>query len=392
MLEFFLMSKVKERPKFIIKKIVTGTTTVGFLTGDGNLYMRGRGDQGSLGNGGADVKDKWALVQTDVADVWSRTNSLLLRKKDGRWLFTGGQAPLGNNTTTTLSFTDVTASKFNNFPLSSTVVSLAINDLYIILLDDTGKVWGVGSGTNGEFCEPTTSSKSTLTVLSVPTRTGGVKDVQVDKNTRLSYIIYNDGTVIGGGQSNQGQLGVVKSVNSPPVTVESNVLRFFAGYQSYYAVKQDGVYVRGTPVLGQLGNGNNGASGSTLTTSTLLTSPPGFIPQRIFCNADSPVARAYFNDTWYLTGNLNMSNSGWIGTTPSQVSIFTPNDGGMQLFNAGSILAAEAPASGSCFYAEKDGVIYGCGSGSQIYNLLPGYTDTTSATVRGLKPLTMILG
>lgn len=391
MLEFLLLSKPKDKPKYVIKKIITGTSTVGFLTTDGNLYMRGRGDQGTLGNGGSDIKDRWALVQTDVADAWSRTASTLIRKNDGKFLMTGNQAPLGNNTTNTTSFTDVTASKFAALPTSSKVVSLAINDLYLVLLDDTGKVWGVGSGSNGEFCENTGGSKNTLTQLAIPTRTGGVKDVVVDKLARLTYIVYNDGTVIGGGDSTYGQLGTVKSSNAPPVTVETSVNSFYTGHRSYYAIKQNGMYVRGTPYLGQLGNGTNGASGSTLTVSTLITSPSGFIPQRVFCNANDPIARAYYDGAWYITGSIGTASSGWVAATPSQVSTFTRTDGGFDMFPVGTLLCADSTTS-TVLYAEKDGVIYGCGVANATYNLLPGYSDTATVSVRGLKPLTMVLG
>lgn len=91
MLPFPIISNTKSSPVYPknIKKFVSSSTALLYLTATGNLYGAGANVQGELGSTGA--KPQFILIRTGVRDIYASLSSaaIIVMDTDGKVMFSG---------------------------------------------------------------------------------------------------------------------------------------------------------------------------------------------------------------------------------------------------------------------------------------------------------------
>lgn len=377
MLEMMLTKKGSKRGTVKLQKAFSGQNTLGLLTGTGNLYMRGAGTAG-LGTGTSDnVTGHWALSNTGVAGVWNHSIATLIQKKDGTWWYTGNNGFTGNSTTASYGWTDTT-SRFAAIA-GKTVKKVAFHYRYVVVLTTDGLLYGMGYNNTGNLGTGNALAVTTLTQL-----TGfgtDVVDIFMDVNEQTFYTLSSDGTLKGSGSSQYYQLGNTNTQNLNPITITTGVLRMWTAYNGFFVLKADGLYARGRTFSGQLGNNVAGSSSAYQTTLVKITTPTNVIPDEMWSGTYQTHLR--YNGQIYFTGSQGNSQGANTGVSPwnSQQRVFNAlpagsvPTGAMKPAVDGGGELVKTYNSYSQMYMVYNDLLYGCGTYTSTYDLLPGLTS-----------------
>lgn len=374
MLEMMLSAK-KKKAAAAVRKVISGTNTLGVLSKKDNLYMRGDGNQG-LGNGStAAVTGNWPLVNSNVADVWNNTNVTVIQKRDGTWWYTGNSSFTGVNNGVSTTWVEVT-SKFAAIA-SRTITKVVLHARFIAVLTSDGLVWGMGFNTNGQFGQGNTTTLTTLTQL-----TGfgtGNTDIAAMSNALLLFVLKNDLTLWGAGDSSYGELGAVAATNSTALKTATDVSKFWLGYNCVFAVRTAGLYVRGRTFSGQLGNNVEGASNNYTTDLVQITTPRTYnAPTMIWSGTYQ--THMLFSNQMYFTGSQGPAQSANTSASPWNAAQKTFNafpagsfpGGSMKPESDGGGVLIKSPNTYNQMYMLFNGALWGAGTYSATYDLLPG--------------------
>jgi alpha-tubulin suppressor-like RCC1 family protein len=184
-------------------------------------------------------------------------------KTDGTlWTWgNGGNAQLGNNSTTNVSTPVTTFAGGTNWK------QVSAGNLHTAALKTDGTLWTWGNGTYGRLGNAVTTNVSTP----VTTFAGGTNWKQVSAGGFHTAAIKTDGTLWTWGNGANGQLGTnAVTDKSTPVTTfagGTNWKQVNAGAYHTAAIKTDGtLWIWGSGTLAQLGN-NSATDRSTPVTT-----------------------------------------------------------------------------------------------------------------------------
>ncbi|AXC38985.1 UNVERIFIED_ORG: hypothetical protein [Escherichia phage CMSTMSU] len=137
-----------------------------------------------------------------------------------------------------------------------------------------------------------------------------VKDIGVTANN-ASFVLYNDGTLKYSG--NKSSIGSTGTTSTTPTltTVTTGVLQINSenAYSANYVLKSDGLYVFGSQIDGQLGDGTDGTINSLRTITKI---PASSIPSTAidYIGGSNFEAHVRAGGIWYFAGRGNASGDG----------------------------------------------------------------------------------
>ena len=195
------------------------------LKNDGTVYTFGDNTYGQLGRGSSPSITNYAVKvngQSDIVSIAAGMDHLILVNRSGTAVAAGrnqyGQlAPSSSVLTSSPSFAPMTE-KEDNFRSPNAITNIAraaAGHNHSLLLTRNDKVWaagknhkgqlGVGSQTNQNYLKPV-NSVSGGGVLSDVVDIAGFDDT--------SLFILNDGRLVGAGNNNEYQLGLIKTIRN----------------------------------------------------------------------------------------------------------------------------------------------------------------------------------
>ena len=219
-----------------------------FIKSDGSLWVKGKNDDGQLGNGTFDnVGQPERIISSNVMAVAAGINRSFFLKNDGSlWAMghNGGGGALGVG-----DYDDGTNRPVQIVP--SGVTAISAGDNFTLFLKDDGSMWAFGENDFGELGGGTTeSTPSPKKVVA-----GGV--VAIAAGTHHSLFVKNDGSLWGVGNNICGQLGdgTDKDVSQFKQIVAANVTAIAAGHNHSLFIKSDGsLWAMGLNNWGQVGD------------------------------------------------------------------------------------------------------------------------------------------
>ena len=290
-----------------IKMVKVLQNNVFILLEDGRLYGRGHNFYYQLGTGSSSptIVEEWVLCLTDVKEFWTTgdTQGILVRKNDGTWWSTGTQIYRGVNTTYRV-WTEILGI-FNN--VNDTYSKIVIGNGVTLLLTIDNKLYKMGDNNNGEVFTGAVGQRVSVLTL---TPEVDVKDIGVTANN-ASFVLYNDGTLkYSGNKSSIGSTGTT-STTTTLTTVTTGVLQINSenAYSANYVLKSDGLYVFGSQIDGQLGDGTDGTINSLRTITKI---PASSIPSTAidYIGGSNYEAHVRAGGIWYFAGRGNASGDG----------------------------------------------------------------------------------
>ena len=194
------------------------------LKNDGTVYTFGNNQYGQLGQGNTTNLSYAVKVngQSDIVSIAAGMDHLILVNRNGTAVAAGrnqyGQlAPNSRVVTSSSSFASMTEKEDNFRPPNAitNIARAAAGHNHSLLLTRNDKVWaagknhkgqlGVGSQTNQNYLKPV-NSVSGGGVLSDVVDIAGFDDT--------SLFILNDGRLVGAGNNNEYQLGLIKTIRN----------------------------------------------------------------------------------------------------------------------------------------------------------------------------------
>lgn len=263
-------------------KVVVGEDQTMMLDSDGNLWVAGQNDVGEFGNSNAVAvgakQSKLTKVAENVVDFDfsyyapghgnDGISSTYIVKKDGFLYVSGSNShgQLGNTDTSTVitDFTKVSIKDSNNNDVI--VKKVAAGNLYSMIIDENGDVYGAGDNTFGSIGLGTTTSFKEYTKVDIGSKKAAkiVANTQVTswnsgdnglwgQNSGNSAIITTDGLLYVAGADWWGSIG---NGDSNAKTFKdsglANVTNVAMGPMNTYAIADGKVYGAGDNFAGQL--------------------------------------------------------------------------------------------------------------------------------------------
>lgn len=228
------------------------------LSKTGTLHGTGLNEHGQLGDGSTTRKRAFTSLSSGIIDVAGGFGHTLMITSAGELLVTGRNedSQLGDGTKT---------KRLVPYRLADHVVSAAAGYGHTLYVRDDGSVWAVGANAHGQLGDGTTTNRSTpVKILGK----GGVKVVSNYNHT--SFILTEDGTLLGFGNNESGLLGLghANRVASPTHMLDE-VSMVAAGASHTVVLKKDGsVWTSGNNSNGQLGTGNQTSSNRFIRVAT----------------------------------------------------------------------------------------------------------------------------
>jgi alpha-tubulin suppressor-like RCC1 family protein len=197
--------------------------------------------------------------ETLFKKVDTTTDSAVLLSQDGKKLFGTGKGGMNG-----VSATNLTEATLVNIPLSAneTIVDIDAGESNVLVATSEGDVYTYGLG------QAPYNTAGSATPVDITANVNATKKAidYVRQGRDTAFIIFEDGTIVGWGSNNVGQLGanttadaVVRNLTTIPTAFKGvNTIRDFdVRYQSGYAILSNGdLYTWGLNTSGQLGLGN----------------------------------------------------------------------------------------------------------------------------------------
>jgi alpha-tubulin suppressor-like RCC1 family protein len=256
-------------------QIATGTNhTLAIQTG-GNVYAWGYNYYGQLGNNTTTEETSAVEVQTasgalaNVVDVAAGANhSVALDSSGTVWAWgynSSGQLGTGNTTNSSVAVKVQTSGG----PLAN-IIAIAAGDNSTLALRNDGTVWAVGSNSNGQLGNGTTTQETTAVEVETASSTYLTNIVAIAAGTSHSMALDSNGYVWTWGANSSGQLGLgttTQETYAQQVTAISGIGQIAAGSSHSLAMTINGsvVYSWGYNASGQLGNNTNTQEDSPVT-------------------------------------------------------------------------------------------------------------------------------
>lgn len=189
------------------------------------------------------------------------------------------------------------------------------NGHIMMIKEQTGEAYGVGSNTDGQLGVGNTNTYTSPVKANVPKRVA-----QVTTGTWISFFICSDGTVYSAGRNTSGQCGVGNTTS--PVTTPTQVVGLTgkiatdaaAGPSHGAIVCSDGsLYTFGDNTYGQLGR-----SGAGTSTPTLVTLANSKLAYSVICSGNTTIVLC--TDGTLQGFGLNSSNQIGDGTTTNRTT------------------------------------------------------------------------
>lgn len=232
---------------------------------DGAVYTRGSAVNGKLGNGStsANIYNGWYKAVTGITKIWGGGSTILAKRTDGTFVYTGYAGPFGATTTAT-TFTVLPTSISSTIDLSKLSDYCGSLQNAMFLLND-GTLWMSGTNENGAAGVDTVNITTPIQVAT------NVRSIAMATST--AYYVTNDNKLFCAGDNTYNQLGdgtttTRKSFAELSITagVSGVVQGIAAGLTGAHILGADGyIYAVGAYIYG------NG--GSRYTTPTLVTLP-----------------------------------------------------------------------------------------------------------------------
>ena len=231
-----------------VVQVACGSSHTVFLRSDGSVYAVGSNGSGQLGNGtsGSSVLlSVQVLSLTNVVQVACGSNHTVFLLNNGTVYAVGynGNGQLGDGTT--VQQTIPVQVKTGNSAFLTSVVQVSCGANHTVFLRSDGSVYAVGTNSNGQLGNGTTTSTTTGTYPvqvreTVSTFLSSV--VQVSSGSFHTVFLLNTGSVYTVGSNSSGQLGLGPTIGSVlyPVQVKiDDQNNFIDGYliteyNSYY--------------------------------------------------------------------------------------------------------------------------------------------------------------
>ena len=195
-----------------IKQVSVGSGFVATLANDGTVWSWGNGAYGQLGNGAYSTKNVpvQATGVSDVTKIVTTYYTTLVLKEDGTvWAWgNNGYGQLGDS-----SFSNKATAmqvKIDGSTYLTDVVDIGANAYTNYAITSEGTVYGWGQGALGQIGNNETNNKNLATKMT--RRWGselGDKVVRLSSdstNSCTNYMITEDGSLVGSGRSNNGQM------------------------------------------------------------------------------------------------------------------------------------------------------------------------------------------
>ena len=312
------------------KLFVHGETTF-VITADGDVYGAGAGTYGQLGNGSAASSStpvKMTLPAGDaVTSIEADWHSVYLVTESGKAYFTGiNEWRQGGNGTNVQVNTPIRFYANAGDAGEPTVRQVATdgNTGWVLLSD--GSVWGVGRSSDGQLgnsAAPIGSGQWSASFLQFDI--SGQRAVQMATDYAELVIVTDTGKVYGAGRNDSGELGcgnttqqtIPCQMNLPAGKIGKSIIHTGYGAASLYGdntfvVTTDGkVYGAGDNFYGQLGTG---AAGAAQSSAQLMNLPGTIQAQSIRAGAGTAVILGS-DGRVYGVGNNNYGQLGTGDTT-----------------------------------------------------------------------------
>lgn len=240
-------------PQGNIKKFDAGAAGIVALASSGNLYSIG--DQFVSGQPGVTVT-KWTFLVGGVENFWMSYRSMIIKMKDGRWLFLGSNSMFPSSLgSSLLTLTDV--SEYMQYPEGLTIESVSIGMRAIAVVFTDGQYAMCGSNTSGSLGQGNTTEVRTLTMRTDFTN---VRKIDFDPGaSATSYLHTRDGKLYVAGLSDYGQAGVISTAVTTWRLQSIFMVDFFPATAGVFFITETdrvfAVYVQGRQFDGSLGTG-----------------------------------------------------------------------------------------------------------------------------------------
>lgn len=369
MLEMLMAGGKKENPVGNIAKFGSSGRGVGVLSTSGNLYTSGE----SYISGTGSATKSFNLVAENIKDFWMNYRGLLALTRDNKWLFMGQNLYFPTSISSPVNtMTDV--SQYLGYPegLKLKQVCFGFRALGFVFTSGQYALMGLNNA-GGQGLGNTTAVRS----LVLRTDMQDIEEIAVDPGTDDTvYLLRSSGQVVGAGDSNYGQLGVVstaaitawRTIPSPSSTSApckglvagiNGLFRILEG-ESSYLIAANGRNFSGGLGTGATSNSNYPAAQVVYTggskSSGILELYAG-----VFCARLRDPAKGI-----YFTGLVGGSTQGQ-GTSPTTKYSFTELPSSM-IWGPYDVSRANSYSS----YVLLDGTLYGAGNASNYPELLPG--------------------
>lgn len=368
MIELMLAGGKTPVPGGNILKIGTSSTGIGALANSGNLYIIG--DLYVSGTGGS--VNTWTLLAEGVEDFWMAHRQVLVKMKDGRWMFVGSNEMFPTTLGSVVQrLTDV--SEYMTYPegLSIQEVSLGFRSIAVVFTN--GQYAMCGRNASGGLGQGNTDQIRTLTMREDFT---DVKKIAFDQGSvDTSYLLRNNGYFYVAGMSDYGQAGTISNAVTTWALQNPATVDFFPGFSGVFRIVSTSsgyaIYVQGRHFGGSLGTGSTGDASYSNPVSVFNTGDKTKGYPTVYTGLYSARFTHPVNGSLYYTG----TNSGQSqGTGPSQVQRYA--------FTAmpSSVLQGDYHSMRSNYsvsYLLIDGNLYGTGQDSGgTAGTLPGLGGT----------------
>lgn len=215
-----------------------------------------------------------------------------------------------------------------------TLIQISTGDAHILALDSGGKVYAWGNNSSGELGNDTTQN-SNIPLGPISGLLSGKRIVNIAAGTTHSLAVDSEGIVYAWGANTSGQLGNNSTTSSlVPIQVDNTgvlagkqIISVAAGNVHSLALDSNGkVYSWGGNLLGQLGDGTNGAGANKLVPVSVVTS--GVLNNKVLVRiaAGSNISGAVDSNgstyTWGFnsTGQLGIGIFGGLSNVPVAVN------------------------------------------------------------------------
>jgi alpha-tubulin suppressor-like RCC1 family protein len=357
-----------------VTAIAAGSAHSVALKSDGSVVAWGVNSSGQLGNGTTTQRTSPTTVPglTGVVAIAAGLNHTVALKSDGSVVAWGENAngQLGDSTDT-----DRTG-PVGVSGLTSGVVAIAAGHYHTLAVKSDGSVVAWGNNANGQVGD------GSQTTAWVPTQVSGLTSgvAEVAAGGFHSLARKADGSVVGWGLNNFGQLGdgsTTQRLTPVSLTTLSSVSAVRAGQNHSYALKSNStVWSWGNGSSGQLGDGTNVAK----STPVQVTGLPAIEAVDAGDNHGLAVGADKSVWAWGANGSSQLGD----GTTTNRWSPVKVADADF-LWKAGTPVFSPAPGS---YSAAQTVTITSATPGATIRYTLDG-TDPTTGSATYSSPLSI---